>query len=85
MRERLETTEGLAREVEVFYEKAESVAQSGWEPDLNDGIILNAAPLEDLFADSKWRKMITKHRKKLENGEYPWATVQHMYYNRSGS
>lgn len=82
IRDRLEATEDLIREVEVFHEKAEAVAQSGWEPDLNDGIILNAAPLEDLFADAKWRNDIAKHREKMEDGEYPWATVQRQYFDR---
>ena len=82
VRERLESVEELSREVAEFYERAEAVAQSGWEPDLNDGIILNAAPLEELFADVKWRKNIAKHREKMENGEYPWATVQQTYFDR---
>ena len=66
----------------MFYERAEAVAQSGWEPDLNDGIILNAAPLEELFADAKWRKDVAKHRVKMQNGDYPWATVQTTYYDQ---
>ena len=82
VREQLETAEGLTREVEVFYGKADEVAQSGWEPDLNDGIILNAAPLRELFVDVKWRKDVAKHREKMENGEYPWATVQQTYFDR---
>ena len=82
VRERLEAAEELSREVAVFYGKADEVAQSGWEPDLNDGIILNAAPLEELFADVKWRKDVAKHRVKMQNGDYPWATVQTTYYDR---
>ncbi|MDF1597475.1 MAG: hypothetical protein P1T08_15460 [Acidimicrobiia bacterium] len=82
VRERLELVDDLHREVKVFQERAEAVAQSGWEPDLNDGIILNAAPLEDLFADPKWRKDVAEHRKKMEKGEYPWATVQRDYFDR---
>jgi hypothetical protein len=80
--DRLEATEDLMRELEVFHKNADLVAQSGWEPDLNDGIILNAAPLEDLFADARWRKDVSTHRKKLEKGEYPWATVQRQYFDR---
>ena len=82
VRERLEVVQELTRELDVFSERADAVAQSGWEPDLNDGIILNAAPLEDLFADAKWRKDVAKHRKKMEKGEYPWATVQQTYYEK---
>ena len=81
-RERLEDAEVLLGEVAEFYEVADSVAQSGWEPDLNDGIILNAAPLVELFADAKWRKDVEVQRKKMINGDYPWATVQTTYYDR---
>jgi hypothetical protein len=80
LRERLESAEALALEVEVFAERAEAVAHSGWEPDLNDGAVLCAAPLEELFVDRGFRQEITKHRKKLENGEYLWATVQETYF-----
>ncbi len=81
-RERLEAVEALMEEVEEFRRAADSVAQSGWEPDLNDGIILNAAPLQELFADKKWRTDVEKHRKKMINGDYSWATVQTAYYDR---
>lgn len=83
LRERLETADELSREMQHFNQVAERIAQFGWEPDLNDGIILNAAPLEELFADPKWRKDIAEHRTKMEQGEYPWATSQATYYQRS--
>jgi hypothetical protein len=79
-RERIETLEELASEVDNFAETADSVAQSGWEPDLNDGFVLCAAPLEELFIDRAWQQEIARHRKKLERGEYPWATVQRIYF-----
>jgi hypothetical protein len=78
--ERVERFDALAAEVEEFLETAEEVAQSGWTPDLNDGSVLCAAPLESLFADDGWRREIAKHRKKLEKGEYPWAAVQRDYF-----
>jgi hypothetical protein len=80
LRERLEDAELLASEVETFAERADAVAQSGWEPDLNDGAVLCAAPLEKLFVDRGWQQEVTKHRKKLDKGEYPWATVQKTYF-----
>ena len=80
LRERLESAESLAGEVEIFAERADAVAHSGWEPDLNDGTVLCAAPLDELFVDRGWRKEIAKHRMKLEKGEYMWATVQETYF-----
>jgi hypothetical protein len=83
IRERLEAVESISREVAEFSGVIDRVAQSGWEPDLNDGIILNAAPFEELFADAKWRKDVAEHRRKMEEGKYPWATVQQIYFRGS--
>jgi hypothetical protein len=78
--ERLEQVESLASEVEQFAEHADKVAQSGWQPDLNDGLVLCAAPLEPLFADDVWRKCVAQHRISLEQKRYPWATVQQAFF-----
>jgi hypothetical protein len=78
--QRREKLEALAAELEHFLETAEGVAQSGWLPDLNDGLVLCATPLEPLFPDDAWRKEVGAHRRKLEKGEYPWASVQHDYF-----
>jgi hypothetical protein len=78
--ERVEQVERLSGEVELFAEYAEKVAQSGWKPDLNDGLILCAAPLEPLFADDAWRKRVAQYRKDLETKTYPWATVQREFF-----
>jgi hypothetical protein len=78
--ERVEQVESLAGEIEQFAEHAEKVAQSGWKPDLNDGLILCAAPLEPLFADDVWRQRVAQYRKDLETKKYPWATVQREYF-----
>jgi Eco57I restriction-modification methylase len=78
--ERFEQVESLAGEVERFAELAEKVAQSGWKPDLNDGLILCAAPLEGLFAEDVWRKRVAQYRKEMEMKKYPWATVQREFF-----
>jgi hypothetical protein len=80
--ERAEGLEHLASEVEKFAAVADKVAQSGWEPDLNDGFVLNAAPLEELFVNKNWRGQIAKHRKAMQKGDYPWATVQREYFEK---
>jgi predicted RNA methylase len=79
-RERLEGSEGLLAEARAFADHARHVAQSGWSPDLNDGTVLNAAPLEPLFQERSWLTHISNHRTKLEKGEYPWASVQRTYF-----
>jgi hypothetical protein len=78
--ERIERAERLADEIEPFAEHADKVAQSGWQPDLDDGMVLCAAPLEPLFAEDAWRKRVSQHQKDLEQNKYPWASVQREYY-----
>lgn len=78
--ERIEQVESLAGEVEQFMEHADKVAQSGWQPDFNDGLVLCAAPLEPLFAEDVWRRQVAQYRKDLEENRYPWATVQRDFF-----
>ena len=68
----LEAEEHLSEELRRFRDEAERIAGLGWEPDLDDGIVLCAAPLADLFP--AWRDAGTA-RKEIKAGKYPWATV----------
>ena len=68
----LEAEQKLAVELASFRAEAERIANLGWEPDLDDGMVLNAAPLADLFP--AW-KDATAYRKELRAGKYEWATV----------
>lgn len=70
--EELDSEEKLAEEVRRFRIEAERVAGLGWEPDLDDGIILCAAPLADLFP--AWPAAKTA-RADLRKGKYEWANV----------
>jgi hypothetical protein len=70
--EELDAEEGLAEELRLFRLEAERIAGLGWEPDLDDGIILCAAPLADLFP--AWPDARTA-RAGLRGGMYPWARV----------
>lgn len=68
----LDAEESLAEELRRFRDEAERIAGLGWEPDLDDGIILCAAPLADIFP--AWKDAATA-RKDLKAGKYDWATV----------
>jgi len=68
----LEAEQKLAVELASFRAEAERIANLGWEPDLDDGMVLNAAPLADLFP--AW-KVAAAYRKELRVGKYEWATV----------
>jgi hypothetical protein len=52
------------------------VAESGWAPDLDDGIVLCAAPFAEIFPD--WPKDLTDARKELRAGKFPWSSI-HRY------
>jgi len=62
----------LSEELRRFREHADRVAALGWEPDLDDGVVLCAAPLADLFP--MWKEP-AQYRKELRAGKYEWATV----------
>jgi len=68
----LETEQQLAEELAVFRREAERVAALGWVPDLDDGIVLCAAPLASLFL--AWPEA-AKQRDSVRAGKYPWASV----------
>lgn len=68
----LESEQQLFEELTSFRREAERVAALGWEPDLDDGIVLCAAPLADLFG--AWPEA-AKQRKHIRDGKYPWASV----------
>ncbi|WP_208027650.1 Eco57I restriction-modification methylase domain-containing protein [Rhabdothermincola sediminis] len=63
----------LAEELRRFRQEAERIAGLGWEPDLDDGIVLCAAPLADLFP--QWCKELATYRDELRAGKYDWSTV----------
>jgi hypothetical protein len=63
----------LAEELRRFRQEAERIAGLGWEPDLDDGIVLCAAPLADLFP--QWRKDLAGVRDELRTGKHRWSTV----------
>ena len=68
----LDAEQKLAVELVAFRDEAERIAHLGWEPDLDDGAVLNAAPLASLFP--AW-KDAAKYRKELKQGKYMWSTV----------
>lgn len=70
--ERLAEEEALVSELTGFRAEAERIAGLGWEPDLDDGILLCAAPLASMFP--AWPEA-AKERSKLKDGNYEWATV----------
>ena len=70
--EAMEAEQRLSEELTAFQRQAERVAALGWEPDLDDGIVLCAAPLADFFP--AWPEA-ARQRENIRAGKYPWASV----------
>jgi len=54
------------------------VAQLPYKPMQDDGVLITAAPLHNLFRHTRWRKSTEDCWKKLEKGDYDWA---HLAYS----
>ena len=63
----------LRDELVDFKEELLRVAQLPYKPNQDDGVLITAAPLHNLFRHTKWRKSTEACWKKLEKGEYDWA------------
>jgi hypothetical protein len=68
----LDAERRLAVELEAFRAEADRIANLGWIPDLDDGAVLNAALLADLFP--AWKDAAVC-RKELRAGKHSWAGV----------
>ena len=54
-----------------------------YKPDLNDGVIINSAPLWRMIPHSKWQKDCKACWDKLVKGEYDWAHLaMHLWPDR---
>ena len=84
-RERIGATGGVARQTERaierqetflaeladFRRKLESAAKLGLKPDLDDGVVLNAAPLWELMP---WKEP-KAYWDELRKGKYEWSSI----------
>jgi len=67
----LERQEDLLSELRDFEDKLRRAANLHLDPDLNDGVVLNIAPLWELVP---WKEA-KKHWEELLAGEYEWSSI----------
>ncbi|MBI3967052.1 MAG: hypothetical protein HY329_15565 [Chloroflexi bacterium] len=78
LRERIEAEHALLTELTDFRDELLRVAALPYRPNLDDGVIINAASLHRLFRLPKWTKDTKEVWTKLEGGDYDWA---HLAYS----
>jgi hypothetical protein len=67
----------LAIELAAFRDELLRIARF-WQPNLNDGVQITAAPLWRLFQHRAWQKRLKETWAALEAGDYDWA---HLAYS----
>jgi hypothetical protein len=70
---RLDIERRLSEELRGFRRVVSRVAESGWSPDLDDGMVLCAAPFAEVFPD--WPKDLVEMRRQLRSGKFAWSSI----------
>jgi len=77
LNDRLNETRTVLGELRNLRDDLLRIAALPYKPDLNDGVMINAAPFHKLFRLRSWAKDTEDCWKKLEKGDYDWA---HLAY-----
>lgn len=82
-RKQLAAKEGLVEELRAFLDEVKRVAPL-WNPNLDDGVIINFAPLWRLVPQNKaWQKELKSTWDALADGKYDWAHLaMHLWPER---
>ncbi len=72
----IDKLESLIDELIDFQTKIKAIADRGYDPDINDGVILNMTPLHEIIP---WTEP-KKYWKELQEGKYDWAHIAMKYW-----
>ena len=75
---RLDTERALIEQLTEFRNDIARIAGLGWEPDLDDGFVLNAAPLSRWFPKNTWKQASEALDEIRKGKKFGWATI-HQY------
>ena len=75
--DQLSEARSFLNELRAFREELLRIAALPYRPNLNDGVIINAAPFHKLFRLRSWAKDTEECWKSLAKGDYDWA---HLAY-----
>jgi hypothetical protein len=67
----IEAQDALVTEIRSFKEQLEEITQLDYDPDLNDGVVLNIAPFHKL---TPWQ-LAKDYWDELLEGKYEWSTM----------
>jgi hypothetical protein len=82
-RDELDALMDFRLELEGLKTELLRVVRLPYKPDLNDGVIINAAPLWKVFRLKKWQKDCRECWEELESGAYDWAHLAfHIWPDR---
>jgi len=86
-RKQAEALQAALDDLAAFAEALERVLQNGYEPDLDDGVLINLAPLYELVPWPRKKKVrgrsvseLEAIWRALEAGEYDWAHLAMRYW-----
>ena len=77
LNDRLNESRAFLSELRDLRDELLRIAALPFKPNLNDGVIINAAPFHKLFRLRSWAQDTEECWKKLQNGDYEWA---HLAY-----
>ena len=76
----LEKDIGFLQELRDFKNELLRVTELPYKPNLNDGVLITASPLYNLFRLPKWKKDLENCWNKLEKGDFDWAHIAYSIW-----
>jgi hypothetical protein len=67
-------------ELKDLHDEIERIIKLPWKPNLNDGVLITASPLHNLFRLPKWKKDLKACWDELAQGDYDWAHLAHSIW-----